>query len=393
MNSSSKFDIVVYGATGFTGQLVAEYLATHYRVDKQLRWAMAGRSLDKLRSVRDAIGASADTPLIVADSSNVASLKAMIGQTRLVISTVGPYQLYGNDLLAACAESGIDYVDLCGEPIWMRQMIDAHQATARKSGARIVFSCGFDSLPFELGVFFCQETAKQVLGAPVARVKGRVRDMKGTFSGGTTASARATYELVAKDLSLVALLKNPFALTPSFEGPKQPPGNRPVYEEDMQSWTAPFVMATINTRNVHRSNMLMGFPYGRDFVYDEMVLTGPGEEGQANAKRVMAVNNEKSGPKALKPGEGPSKEAREQGCYDLLYVGVAPDSRQVRISVHGDGDPGYDLTAKMIAECALCLLRDTPEVPAGIWTPGAAMGDRLIKRLVDHAVMTFKVES
>jgi short subunit dehydrogenase-like uncharacterized protein len=393
MNSSSKFDIVVYGATGFTGQLVAEYLATHYRVDKQLRWAMAGRSLDKLRSVRDAIGASADTPLIVADSSDVASLKAMIGQTRLVISTVGPYQLYGNDLLAACAESGIDYLDLCGEPIWMRQMIDAHQATAQNSGARIAFSCGFDSLPFELGVFFCQETAKKALGAPVARVKGRVRDMKGTFSGGTTASARATYELVAKDLSLVAILKNPFALTPGFEGPKQPPGNRPVYEEDMQSWTAPFVMATINTRNVHRSNMLMGFPYGRDFVYDEMVLTGPGEEGQANAKRVMAVNNEKSGPKALKPGEGPSKEAREQGCYDLLYVGVAPDSRQVRISVHGDGDPGYDLTAKMIAECALCLLRDTPEVPAGIWTPGAAMGDRLIKRLVDHAVMTFKVES
>jgi short subunit dehydrogenase-like uncharacterized protein len=393
MNSSSKFDIIVYGATGFTGQLVAEYLATHYREDKQLRWAMAGRSLDKLRSVRDAIGASADTPLIVADSSNVASLKAMIGQTRLVISTVGPYQLYGNDLLAACAEAGVDYVDLCGEPIWMRQMIDAHQATAQNSGARIVFSCGFDSLPFELGVFFCQETAKKVLGAPVARVKGRVRDMKGTFSGGTAASARATYELVAKDLSLVALLKNPFALTPGFEGPKQPPGNRPVFEEDMQSWTAPFVMATINTRNVHRSNMLMGFPYGRDFVYDEMVLTGPGEEGQANAKRVMAVNNEKSGPKALKPGEGPSKEAREQGCYDLLYVGVAPDSRQVRISVHGDGDPGYDLTAKMIAECALCLLRDTPEVPAGIWTPGAAMRDRLIERLVDHAVMTFKVES
>jgi len=391
--SSSKFDIVVYGATGFTGQLVAEYLATHYRDDKQLTWAMAGRSLDKLKSVRDAIGANADTPLIVADSSDVGSLKAMIGQARLVLSTVGPYQLFGNELLAACAESGVDYIDLCGEPLWMRQMIDAHQAAAQKSGARIVFSCGFDSLPFELGAFFCQETARKVLGAPVARVKGRVRDMKGTFSGGTAASARATYELVAKDLSLVALLKNPFALTPGFEGPKQPPGNRPVFEEDMQSWTAPFVMATINTRNVHRSNMLMGFPYGRDFVYDEMVLTGPGEEGQANAKRVMAVNNDKAGPNAPKPGEGPSKEARENGCYDLLYVGLAPDGRQVRVSVRGDGDPGYDLTAKMIAECALCLLRDTPEVPAGIWTPGAAMGDRLIKRLVDHAVMTFKVES
>jgi short subunit dehydrogenase-like uncharacterized protein len=391
--SSSKFDIVVYGATGFTGQLVAEYLATHYRDDDRLKWAMAGRSLDKLKSVRDAIGAIADTPLIVADSGDVASLNAMIEQARLVISTVGPYQLYGNELLAACVKSGTDYVDLCGEPIWMRQMIDAHQAAAQKSGARIVFSCGFDSLPFELGAFFCQETAKKMFGAPVSRVKGRVRDMKGTFSGGTAASARATYELVAKDLSLVAVLKNPFALTPGFEGPKQPPGNRPVYEEDMQSWTAPFVMATINTRNVHRSNMLMGFPYGRDFVYDEMVLTGPGEEGQANAKRVMAVNNEKAGPNALKPGEGPSKEAREKGCYDLLYVGLAPDNRQVRISVRGDGDPGYDLTAKMISECALCLLCDTPEVPAGIWTPGAAMGDRLIKRLVDHGVMTFKVES
>jgi short subunit dehydrogenase-like uncharacterized protein len=392
MTSSSKFDIVVYGATGFTGQLVAEYLATHYRNDKQLRWAMAGRSLDKLKSVRDAIGASADTPLIVADSSDVGALKAMTGQARLVLSTVGPYQLYGNEVLAVCVETGTDYVDLCGEPIWMRQMIDAHQAAVQKSGARIMFSCGFDSLPFELGAFFCQETAKKVFGAPVSRVKGRVRDMKGTFSGGTAASARATYELVAKDLSLVALLKNPFSLTPGFEGPKQPPGNRPVFEEDMQSWTAPFVMATINTRNVHRSNMLMGFPYGRDFVYDEMVLTGPGDEGQANAKRVMAVNNDKAGPNAPKPGEGPSKEARENGCYDLLYVGVAPDGRQVRVSVRGDGDPGYDLTAKMISECALCLLRDTPEVRAGIWTPGAAMGDRLIGRLVDHGVMKFKVE-
>src|SRR6266481_9743806 len=159
--SSSKFDIVVYGATGFTGRLVAEYLASHYKGDGNLKWAMAGRSLDKLASVRDAIGASADTPLIVADSSDVASLKAMLGQTRSIISTVGPYQLYGTDLVAACASSGTDYLDLCGEPVWMRQMIDAHQATAERSGARIVFSCGFDSLPFELGVFFCQEAAKQ----------------------------------------------------------------------------------------------------------------------------------------------------------------------------------------------------------------------------------------
>src|SRR5580700_11344810 len=360
MNTSSKFDIVVYGATGFTGQLVAEYLAAHYKGDKQLRWAMAGRSLDKLASVRDAIGASADTPLIAADSNDIASLKAMLDQTKSVISTVGPYQLYGSDLVAACAATGTDYLDLCGEPVWMRQMIDAHEAAAKASGARIVFSCGFDSVPFELGAFFVQEEARRAFGAPASRVKGRVRDMRGTLSGGTAASGRATFEAVAKDLSLVAILNDPFALTPGFKGPKQPKGNKAAFEEDLQSWAAPFMMALINTRNVHRSNLLMGHPYGKDFVYDEMVLTGPGEKGEANARKVMAANTEKTGPNAPKPGEGPSKEERENGLYDLLYVAVAPDGREVRASVKGDRDPGYGSTSKMIAECAICLLRDTP---------------------------------
>jgi short subunit dehydrogenase-like uncharacterized protein len=390
--SSSKFDIVVYGATGFTGQLVAEYLAAHYKGDAALKWAMAGRSKDKLAAVRDAIGAPADTPLLVADSSDVASLKAMVAQAKSVITTVGPYQLYGNELIAICAEAGTDYLDLCGEPVWMRQMIEKHEATAKASGARILFSCGFDSIPFELGAFFVQEEAKRVFGTPASRVKGRVRDMRGTLSGGTAASARAQFEAVARDLSLVAILNNPFALTPGFEGTKQPRGNRPVYEEDLQSWAAPFMMALINTRNVHRSNLLMGFPYGKEFVYDEMVLTGPGEKGEANVRLVMAANTEKTGPNAPKPGEGPSKEERENGLYDLLYVAIAPDGRQVRAAVKGDRDPGYGSTSKMISECAICLLRDTPDVPAGIWTPGAAMQHRLIKRLVDHAGLTFTVE-
>jgi short subunit dehydrogenase-like uncharacterized protein len=393
MKSSPTFDIVVYGATGFTGQLVAEYLATHYRGDTQLKWAMAGRSLDKLASVRDAIGAPAGIALIKADADDPASLKAMLDQTRSVISTVGPYQLYGSELVAACAASGTDYLDLCGEPVWMRQMIEAHEATAKSSGARIVFSCGFDSLPFELGAFFVQEEAMRVFGAAVSRIKGRVRDMRGTLSGGTAASAKATFDAVAKDLSLITILNNPFALTPGFEGPKQPRGNKPVYEEDLQSWAAPFMMALINTRNLHRSNMLMGFPYGREFVYDEMVLTGSGEKGEANAKRVMAANNEKTGPNAPKPGEGPSKEERENGRYDLLYVAIAADGRQVRASVKGDRDPGYGSTSKMIAESAICLLRDAPDVPAGFWTPGAAMQQKLIKRLVDHAGLTFQVEA
>src|SRR3954462_13827993 len=271
-------------------------------------------------------------------------------------------------------------------------MIDAHEATAQSSGARLVFSCGFDSLPFELGVFICQQTAKSQIGSPVSRIKTRVRAMKGTFSGGTAASIKATFAAAAKDLSLVTLLKNPFSLTPGFEGPKQPRGNKPVFDQDLDAWTAPFAMATLNTRNVHRSNLLMGFPYGKEFVYDEMVLTGSGEQGEANAKRVMAANAEKAGPGAPKPGEGPSKEERESGLYDLLFVDLAPDGRQVRVTVRGDRDPGYGSTSKMIAECAVCLLRDAPEVPAGIWTPGAAMGDRLIKRLVDNAGLTFEVE-
>src|SRR5436305_3576352 len=384
--SAKKFDIVVYGASGFTGRLLAEYLASRYRGDASLKWAMAGRSLDKLAQVRDEIGAPPETPLIAADGGDAASLKAMIGQTRLVITTVGPYQLYGSELVAACAATGTDYLDLCGEPLWMRQMIDAHEATAKSSGARIVFSCGFDSIPFELGVFFCEATARKILGAPVSRVKGRVRDMTATVSGGTVASTKASYMAAAKDLSLVTPLRDPFVLTPGFDGPRQPPGNKPKFDEDLDAWTAPFVMATINTRNVHRSNLLMNFPYGRDFVYDEMVLTGPGEQGETNARRlVAAMNAERMGGSGPKPGEGPSKEVRESGHYDLLFVGLAPDGRQVRVSVKGDRDPGYGSTSKMIAECAVCLLRDAPDVPAGIWTPGAAMGDRLIKRLVDHA--------
>jgi short subunit dehydrogenase-like uncharacterized protein len=389
---SSKFDIVVYGATGFTGQLVAEYLAANYTGKDDPKWAMAGRSKVKLAAVRDAIGAPKDTSLIVADAGDPASLKAMVDQTKSVITTVGPYLLYGNELLAACVAAGVDYFDLCGEPIWMRQKIDQHEAAAKRSGARIVFSCGYDSLPFELGVFCAQEEAKKAFGAPAARVKGRVRKMSNTLSGGTAASMRAIVEATMRDLSLVTMLRDPFVLTPGFDGPKQPLGNRPVFDEDLKSWTAPFVMANINTRNVHRSNMLLGFPYGKDFVYDEMVMTGPGEQGEAIAKKVMAANNKFSGVEVPKPGEGPSKEERENGSYDLLFMAIAPDGKQVRAAVKGDRDPGYGSTSKMISECALCLLRDTPDVPADIWTPGAAMGNKLIKRLVDHAGLTFEVE-
>ena len=388
MNPAAEFDVIVHGATGFTGRLVAEHLAAHH---PDLRWAMSGRSADKLAAVRDEIGAAANTPLIVADADDPASLRAMVARTKAVLTTVGPYQLYGSDLVAACAEAGTDYLDLCGEPAWMRQMIDAHERKARDSGARIVFSCGFDSIPFELGVWVVQQEAIRQFGAPVARVKGRVRAMRGTFSGGTAASLKATMAAAARDPQVLEHLKNPFALTPDFAGPKQPHGAAVAFDDDLDAWTAPFVMAAINTRNVHRSNWLMDQPYGADFVYDEMILTGPGEGGEAAALAVAAGNASMGAEGGPKPGEGPSQEEREAGFYDLLFVGITEDGRQVRASVKGDKDPGYGSTSKMIAETALCLVA-SPEVDGGIWTPGAALRGKLVERLEEKAGLKFAVE-
>jgi short subunit dehydrogenase-like uncharacterized protein len=392
MKPSAEFDIVVYGASGFTGRLVAEYLASRSGEPHDLTWAMAGRSLDKLAAVRDEIGAPKDTPLIAADAADPASLEAMLKRTKAVLTTVGPYQLYGTDLVAACVKSGTDYLDLCGEPVWMRQMIDKYQAAAKASGARIVFSCGYDSIPFELGVFFLQDAAKANFGSTFNRVKGRVRKMKGTFSGGTAASMKAIFAAAANDPSLLPMLRDPFVLTPGFEGPKQPPGNKPQFDDDLDMWVAPFVMANINTRNVHRSNFLLDFPYGRDFVYDEMMVAGPKDTGEAMAKAIVAGNNKMGAQGGPKPGEGPSKEEREAGYFDLLFLGIGPDGRQMRAVVTGDRDPGYGCTAKMIAESAICLVREATDVPGGIWTPGAAFGHRLVKRLSDHAGMTFGIE-
>lgn len=389
MRGGREFDIVVYGASGFTGRLVAEYLAG--RKGAATRWAMAGRDFAKLAAVRDEIGAPSDLPLIAADASNPQSLRGMAKRTRVVLTTVGPYQLYGSDLVAACAAEGTDYADLCGEPAWMRAMIDANDAKAKKTGARIVFSCGFDSIPFDLGVLTLQTEATKRFGKPFARVKGRVRKMRGTFSGGTAASLKATLAAAAKDPNIVALLKNPFALTPGFEGPKQPSGMKPEFDDDFGSWMAPFVMAAINTRNVHRTNALTGFSFGRDFVYDEMVMTGAGEKGEQIAKGMATQGSGMEGDKGPKPGEGPSREERENGFYDLVFLGVGADGRKLAASVKGDKDPGYGSTSKMIAETALALAEDDT-VAGGVWTPGAALGLPLAERLQKNAGIVFAIE-
>ena len=389
--SNREFDVVIYGATGFTGRLVAEYLSREY--GKTVAWAMAGRSEDKLKSVRDEIGAPADTPLVVADASDPASLKAMAERTRAVITTVGPYQLYGEALVKACVEAGTDYVDLSGEPAWMHDIISAYGDKAKASGARIVHSCGFDSVPFDLGVYYLQEHAKAKTGKPLSRIKGRVRAMKGTFSGGTAASFAETMKRAAKEPQIIDWLKDPFSLCEGFEGPKQPHGAKVIFEEDLNAWSAPFVMATINTKNVHRSNALMGHAYGEDFVYDEMFMTGPGEKGEQFAHVIANDRSMQDNPP--KPGEGPSKEERETGFYDVMFTGETADGQRLTASVKGDKDPGYGSTSKMITECALALVKDVSrdQTPGGVYTTAPALGDALIKRLTEHAGLTFAIES
>jgi short subunit dehydrogenase-like uncharacterized protein len=383
------YDIVVYGATGYTGRLVAEYLADHYQ-GKGPKWAMAGRSEAKLAEVRDLIGAPKDTPLIVANSDDPASVAALAKSARVIVTTVGPYQLYGEPLLKACVEAGTDYADLCGEPGWMREMIDKYHEAAKASGARIAFSSGFDSIPFDLGVFMLQHEAKARHGSPAPRVKGRVRAMQGGASGGTVASLTETMKAVAKNPSLIKILQSSFGLTPGFEGPSQPLGLVPEYEESVGKWAAPFIMATINTKNVHRTNFLLGHPYGADFKYDEMMLTSAGEIGEKAAHAVGEMLKNPFGTKPPKPGDGPTPEERENGFYDVLFIGEWPDGKTIRYGVKGRYDPGYGSTSRMIAETGIALL--SCKADGAISTPGALLGEELVKRLQDHAEITFAVE-
>jgi short subunit dehydrogenase-like uncharacterized protein len=387
MQNEREFDIIVYGATGYTGRLVAEYLCGRADAPK---WAMAGRNLEKLQSVRDEIGADAATPLIVANADDAGSLDDMARRAKVIITTVGPYQLYGNELVAACVANGTDYTDLCGEPAWMREKIDELEFDAKASGSRVTFSAGFDSIPFDLGVLMLQHHCIDIFGEAAPRIKGRVRAMQGKFSGGTAASLKATMAAAAANKDVIGHLMNPFCLVPGFDGPQQPAGNKPEYDESLGSWATNFIMAPINTKNVHRTNALLGHLYGSNFVYDEMMLTGPGDQGEAIAKHVASTPmiGTDDDPK---PGEGPSKEERENGYYDVLFIAEYPDGRTARLSVKGDKDPGYGSTSKMIAETGIALL-EVPG-PGGITTPGAALGRDLVDRLEANAGLIFAIES
>ncbi|WP_439107168.1 saccharopine dehydrogenase family protein [Congregibacter sp.] len=400
------YDIVLFGATGFTGQLVAEYLLERYGSDGEIRWALAGRNTAKLEAVRQALqGVKPAKPLtlITADSSDGEALSSLAKHTRVVCSTVGPYARHGSELVAACAAEGTDYCDLTGEVHWVARMIESHQKTAQETGARIVHSCGFDSIPSDLGNWFVQQAMEDQHGVSAARVRGRVGKTRGAASGGTVASLLGVLEDAGRDPALRRLLKDKYCLYPSQEspGPVVTDQQTPIFDPCFEQWTTPFVMALINERVVRRSNALLGFPWGREFNYDESQLCTSRAQALAisiGMGAAMFTASNSLGRNLLtrwlpKPGEGPDQDARERGFFELYFHAEHPEdsAKSLRARVTGDRDPGYGSTSRMLGETAVCLAQDPATVDGGLWTPASALASALIPRLEQNAGLQFSL--
>ena len=395
-----EYDIIVWGATGFTGRLVVDYMAEQ-QANSNLKWAVGGRNPQKLQQML----AGRDVAMVSADSGDEASIEALVRKTRVILTTVGPYARYGSSLVAACAKHGTDYCDLTGEVHWMREMITAYQEEARATGARIVHTCGFDSIPSDLGVYFLQKHMLSTHGVPARQIKYRPRAFSGGFSGGTIDSMIAMMEKAREDKSIRTKLADPYVLNDTQRGLDGPDRLSAYYDEDFDSWVGPFVMGSVNTRVVRRSAELLNGLYGRDFQYNEGVLSGKGAGGFLGATGTGVGTGVFVGAASVsftrglmqkflpKPGEGPSDDAINNGYYDIELFGQHPtdSNKNVRVRVKGDKDPGYGSTSKMIAESALALAQDDLPVSGGFWTPASAMGDQLLARLPQSAGVTFEV--
>jgi short subunit dehydrogenase-like uncharacterized protein len=401
---SRELDIVLWGATGFTGRLVAEYLVENYPGSETgLRLALAGRNKEKLERIAREIGAP-ELPILLGDSFDEKSLDAIASRTEVLISTVGPYAKYGAELVGACVRHGTDYCDLTGETQFVRAMIDAHHEEARKTGARIVHCCGYDSIPSDLGTLMVQEEFKKRHGRYAGEVKMAAVDMRGAFSGGTVASMMNIVDEIKENPSIRKVLGNPYALNPKgVRGPDKGDQTGARFDKDFDMWTGPFIMAAINTRIVRRSHALMGQPWGSEFRYSEVMGTGKGPKGFARAASIAAgmvafmaslaipLTRPLVEKKLPSPGEGPSAEARAKGRFKTVLLALG-DARVVRGTVAHNRDPGYGSTAVMLSESALCLALQGSELAAegGILTPATAMGMKLVERL-RAAGMTFEV--
>ena len=404
-NYPRAYDVIVWGASGFTGRLVTEYLFGKYGTGGELRWAIAGRSQEKLETICVELGiASGSVPIIIADCFDSGSMQDLARDTKVVLTTVGPYAKYGSALVEACVMHGTHYCDLAGEVQWMRKMIDRFQSDAEASGARIVHSCGFDSIPSDIGVWFLQQEAQKLHGRRCADVKLLVKAMKGGASGGTFASMMNALEESRRDRNIAKILVDPYALNPDGErnGPDGGDQTSVEFYDGTGVWTAPFVMAAVNTRVVRRTNALLHYPYGRDFKYSEATITGKGPTGWMKSAAVtaglggfMLASSFDFSRSILvnrvlpKPGEGPNEEQRQAGFFNLLLVGKLGNETLIRARVTGDRDPGYGSTSKMLSESAVCLATDDLGSKGGFWTPASAMADELYKRLVENAGLEF----
>ena len=404
---SNQYDLIIFGATSFVGQILTTYLVEHLGSETDISWAIAARSEAKLTALRDSYGDSAkQLPIIIADSHNEASLLAMCAQTKVIVSTVGPYTLYGELLVKACAESGTDYTDLTGEAQWIKQMQDKYQEAAQQSGARIVNSCGFDSIPSDMGMLTLQQQANKQFGHPLPHTKLRVKAIKGGASGGTVASMIEAIKAAKADPKVRRQMGNPYLLCGKDHQYQQKAHSvkGPMFDKEFNSWVAPFIMEAINSRIVLHSNALMDMAYGKDFTYSEGVLTGPGFKGRVGAVMstlgfgALGVGLFFSPLRALlekfvlpAPGEGPSPEAQLKGFFDLRLYGADNDGNHLMVKVTGDRDPGYGSTAKMLAQAGLCMALDIKkeDQAGGFLTPSTAMGSALVKRLEEHAGLTF----
>jgi short subunit dehydrogenase-like uncharacterized protein len=394
MSSSDKpFDFILYGATSFVGQIMTRYLATYSA--ENFSWAIAGRNETKLLELKQSLHLN-ELPHFVAEADSEIGLLALCAQAKAIVSTVGPYALYGETLVRVCSQSGTDYCDLTGEPQWINKMLDKYELDAKKSGARIVHCTGFDSIPSDLGVYKLQQACIEETAKPAKHIKMRVRKLKGTASGGTIASMLNVFKETKEDPALRKVLVNPYVLCPRDHlfSQRQKSHKGVEFDESLGIWTMPFVMAAINERIVHRSNALLNNQYGNDFLYDEAMTA----KGRFQAWTVtlglgafMLAANIPPLRKFLakyilpKPGEGPSREQQLNGMFDMRFYAKLSNGEQRVVKVEGDQDPGYGSTGKMLAQAVLCLSKDIPDVAGGFWTPASALNDPLIDRLAKHA--------
>lgn len=396
LSGKGVFDVVLYGATGFVGRQTAAYFAA--RAPAGLRWAVAGRSHDKLERLCASLGAP-DLPAIVADAADRKALDSLALQTRVVLSTAGPFARFGSELVAACVRHGTHYVDITGETPWVRRMIDLHHDAAAAGGTRIVPGCGFDSVPSDLGAWQVARTLREDHGERCVRVKACF-SLRGGLNGGTAASALNLFDAGEAECFFDPFLLNPPGTEPRDLAPHRDP-TAPMYEPDFKAWLAPFVMGLVNTRVVRRSAALLarGGPYAPGFQYQEYLRmgTGPGAalaaagfaSGLAAGRRVLAVEPLRRWVQrklAPAPGEGPSERSMNSGSFRCELIGYGERGGIARGRISGRGDPGNRATTAFVCESALALAVDAARLPGGdhfggVLTPSVAFGSVLARRL------------